>query len=74
VGPNIPHPDWATDPSKLPVYGTPKVASTGIDWTSLAFMALWASIVLTVFVLWYRELRFAESLENGRPRMDGDDD
>jgi len=73
VGPDLPHPDRAVDPSALAQFGAPKAPPAAIDWTSLAFMALWASVVLIVFVLWYRQLRFDEDLEGGRPRMPGDD-
>jgi hypothetical protein len=72
-GPHLAHPGRAVDPSALPAFGAKVVPDSAIDWTSLAFMGLWASVVVIVFVLWYRKLRFDEDLEGGRPRMPGDE-
>ena len=73
VCPELAHPGRAVDPSALPVFGATKAAPKVVDWASLSFMALWASVVLIVLVLWYRRLRFDEDLEGTRPRLSEDD-
>jgi hypothetical protein len=60
-------------PGHLSEFGANEVAEKSIAWGTIGFIALWATVVVAVLVLWYRQLRFREDLEGGRPRMPEDE-
>ena len=65
---------WSGDPDRLAQFGLEKAPPTpDIDWTAVAFSVLWASVIVTVLVLWYRQMRFQQGLESAPPRRPSDE-